>query len=66
VGDIASDQDGHLADEIDRNLMLSGREAALFASHVIDDLVLPINCIDQQGRLAVCDRSQQGPLLLVD
>src|SRR5215475_9824600 len=26
-------------------LMLSGGEAALLASHVIDDLVLPINCI---------------------
>jgi len=25
----------------------------LLASHVIDDLVLPINCIDQQGRLAL-------------
>ena len=33
--------------------MLSGGEAALLASHVIDDLVLPINCIDQQGRLAL-------------
>jgi hypothetical protein len=33
--------------------MLSGGEAALLASHVIDDLILPINCIDQQGRLAL-------------
>ena len=33
--------------------MLAGREAALLASHVIDDPVLPINCIDQQGGLAL-------------
>src|SRR6516164_6224092 len=53
TGDVASDQGGHLADELDRDLMLAGREAALLASHVIDDPVLPINCINQQGRLAL-------------
>jgi hypothetical protein len=54
MGDVGSDQSGHLADELDRDLMLAGREAALLASHIIDDPVLPINCIDQQGRLALC------------
>jgi hypothetical protein len=33
--------------------MFSGGKTALLASHVIDDLVLPINCIDQQSRLAL-------------
>ena len=54
--------------------MLSGGEAALLASHVIDDLVLPINCIDQQGRLvssvtahskALCRQNSILPFLFV-
>jgi hypothetical protein len=53
AGDVARDHGGHLADELDRDLMLSGREAALLASHVIDDPVPPMNCIDEQGRLAL-------------
>ena len=54
--------------------MFSGGEAALRASHVIDDLVLPINCIDQQGRLvlsvtahskALCRQNSILPFLFV-
>ena len=33
-------------------LVLACRETALLASHVIDNPVLPINRLDQQGRLA--------------
>jgi len=33
--------------------MLAGREAALLASQIIDDPVLPSNSLDQQGRLAL-------------
>ena len=45
--------------------MLSCAEATLLASHVIDDLVLPINSIDQQGRLALSVTTHSKALLLL-
>ena len=41
--------------------MLSGGEATLLASKVIDDPVLPIYCIDQQGRLALSVTAHSWP-----